>query len=285
MIFDCKESTENIVDKIRHQWGLYQLEDIPEHFFLKPINDTHESTRVQESYWSYASELCGFASVQKRTSKYVRIDSYWAKIGKLLDGNGGLKYPQLFYMVKCVLSLSHGNSVPERGFSINKILLDAHGYSIKEDTIIALRFVKDELHRIGGATKFVISRGLIESCKTAHARSVAAEEKEQEEKKKNSVQAIEANKKEKALQEQKKELESIEHIVSICKKNLDVAESIVEEGNNSLKALILDKNVDRQKLVAAQAKIDMGLKRKKSIENEIEELLSKKRKIQKRQES
>ena len=87
-----------------------------------------------------------------------------------------MKYPQLLPLVKCVLSLSHGNSVLERGFSINKILLDAHGHSIKEDTIVALRFVKDKLHSIGGATKFVINQNLIESCKAAHAKSVADEE-------------------------------------------------------------------------------------------------------------
>ena len=28
---------------------------------------------------------------------------------------------------------------PERGFSINKILLDAHGTNLKDDTIVAIR--------------------------------------------------------------------------------------------------------------------------------------------------
>ena len=76
--------------------------------------------------------------------------------------------------MKCAL-LSHGNSVPEGGFSINKILLDAHGHSIKENTIVAL--VNNKLYSIGGATKFVMNRNLIESCKAAHAKSVTNEEK------------------------------------------------------------------------------------------------------------
>ena len=115
------------------------MEDIPESFLLKPTDAASQSTRVQESYWSYASELCGLGPVEKKTSKYVKVDTYWAKIGKKLDGNDSMKYPQLFLLVKFVLSLSRGNSVPERGFYINKILLDAHGHSIKEDT--SLHFV------------------------------------------------------------------------------------------------------------------------------------------------
>ena len=130
------------MDKVRHQWCIYQLEEIPEHFYLKQTDETPQSSRLQPSYWSHALELCGLAPINKKTSKYVRIDSYWGKVGKILDGNGNLKYPQLFQLAKCVLSLSHGNSVPERGFSINKILLDAHGTSIKEDTIVAIRFGK-----------------------------------------------------------------------------------------------------------------------------------------------
>ena len=49
-----------------------------------------------------------------------------------------------------MLSLSHGDAVPERGFSINKILLDAHGPNIGEDKIVQIRLVEDELHRLVG---------------------------------------------------------------------------------------------------------------------------------------
>ena len=45
-------------------------------------------------------------------------------------------------LVRCILSLSHGNGVPERGFSINGKILDARGYSNSEETIIALQIGK-----------------------------------------------------------------------------------------------------------------------------------------------
>ena len=37
--------------------------------------------------------------------------------------------------------------------------------------------VKDKLHEVGGVKNFVIDHNLQESCKTAHARSQAGEEK------------------------------------------------------------------------------------------------------------
>ena len=41
-----------------------------------------------------------------------------------------------------MLILPHGNADPERGFSVNKHL-DNHGSTTSEETIEALRFLKD----------------------------------------------------------------------------------------------------------------------------------------------
>ena len=83
--------------------------------------------------------MCGLHVEEKPTVKFKRIDHYWRFIGKMTGDNGKPKYPQLFALVKCILSLSHGNAVPERGFSVNKRLIEAHGTSIGEDTIQAYR--------------------------------------------------------------------------------------------------------------------------------------------------
>ena len=72
-------------------------------------------------------------------------------------------YPQLVKLTQCVLSLSHWNSSPERGFSVNKRLLDVHGYAIYEDKIIALRVVKDAPLRVRGIPEFPITRELLDS--------------------------------------------------------------------------------------------------------------------------
>ena len=58
------------------------------------------------------------------------------------DASGQLNYPQLFALIKRVLSISHGNSIPEQRFSINKYLLSVHGTSTSNETIIALHLEK-----------------------------------------------------------------------------------------------------------------------------------------------
>ena len=73
-------------------------------------------------------------------------------------------------LIQCVLSPSHDNSTPERGFPINKILLQAHGASIHEDVIIALRINKDELHRVRGALNVMITRDLLDAVHAAYSR-------------------------------------------------------------------------------------------------------------------
>ena len=76
----------------------------------------------------------------------------------------------MFALVKCVLSVSHGNSTPERGFSVNRIILETHEYIIYEDTIVALRIVKEELNRVGSVTKFNIVKELIKEVKLSSSQ-------------------------------------------------------------------------------------------------------------------
>ena len=140
MKFLCSMDLMKICDKVRLQWSLYQLEEMLEHFYMKPETVPSQSTYQQPSYWSYASELCDLGPAQKNPSKFLRIDKYWSKVGKILNESGNLKYPQLFQLGKVVLSLLHGNSAPEHAFSINKILFDTHNTSMGEDTTSALRF-------------------------------------------------------------------------------------------------------------------------------------------------
>ena len=85
-------------------------------------------------------------------SQFIRIDAYWLKVMMAFidESTGKSKYDILFNFVMCVLLLSHGNSDPERGFSINKFLLDTHGNSISEVTIECIRLLKDFLIRKGG---------------------------------------------------------------------------------------------------------------------------------------
>ena len=48
---------------------------------------------------------------------------------KLVDSHGVRKYPSITCLFKVLLSISHGNSARENGFSINKHLFSIHGFS------------------------------------------------------------------------------------------------------------------------------------------------------------
>ena len=127
VVFGVKQDAtkDDVCDTIRNQWMRYQNEEIPEDFYIVSCTDesSSSSSRTQDSYWAYAHEVCGMPRVDKSPNKFVRIDKYWSKIGELVDDKGCYKYQQLIALIKCVLSVSHGNAVPERGFSINNILL------------------------------------------------------------------------------------------------------------------------------------------------------------------
>ena len=169
-VFKGTKSNPEIVDLIRDQWTLYQIDDIPPSTYL--INDDTEKKNqsIQSSCWEYALRSCGlFADQERPKSKYVRVDTYWNTPGQMTNEGGALKYPQLFALAKTVLSLSHGNVVPERGFSINKYLLSIHGNALKEETIVSLRLVKDELCLIGGVKNFKVTKPLMRSVKGAYS--------------------------------------------------------------------------------------------------------------------
>ena len=151
---DALTTKDQLIDKIRTQWHFFQNADLRDDWYLKPSPEdsaTLGKGRQQDSYWARANVECGIDAKLPPApwSKYQRIDLFWGKVGELVDDFGAKKYPQLVALVKCVLSLSHGNSTLERGFSINKILLEIHGSRTYKDTIVALRMVKDAINRDG----------------------------------------------------------------------------------------------------------------------------------------
>ena len=103
------------------------------------INSSQSTHLLQpiSSDWSYiqndTAQLGG-----SKSRHFVRIDHYWSKIGKIRDDAGQYKFKHLASLANCVLSLSHRNAAPERGFSLNKKLLDIHGTTIQDKTITAL---------------------------------------------------------------------------------------------------------------------------------------------------
>jgi hypothetical protein len=67
-------------------------------------------------------------------------------------------YTNLWNVVQMVLLLSHGQATVERGFSINKQVVEVNQYA---DSLVARRRIKDHVQYVGGLQSVVINEELI----------------------------------------------------------------------------------------------------------------------------
>ena len=63
------------------------------------------------------------------------------------------------------------------------------------------------------------------------------------------------------------------------KKDIEVAETSVEEGNHELREAMKGKTLNRDKIVLCQSKITMWLKRKTELKEDLRKLEEKKKKL------
>ena len=135
---------EEICDAFRSEWMLYQAEEIKEEHCCCTIATV--SGRNKALYWENTFLIAGLENISESNavSKFD-IEKLVYHIGNLRNSTNIIKYPIFSAFMKCVLSISHGSSVPESGFSINKHILDIHGHSLKEDTIETLTVLKDAI--------------------------------------------------------------------------------------------------------------------------------------------
>src|SRR5258706_476862 len=80
------------------------------------------------------------------------ICAYWQKVSEVPNETGGKKYASLSHVAKTALTLSHGNAIPECGFSVNNALLGKEKLSLAEKTIVAQLIVKETVNIFGSVT-------------------------------------------------------------------------------------------------------------------------------------
>ena len=176
------------------------------------------------------------------------MEKFVLYLQKLNSSDGQPKYPSLVSLFKLVLSISHGNSAPENGFSINKAMLDIHGYSLGESTIEALQFVKDAILKHSSILGIPITRSQLDNVKDSRKRYMAALEvqraieKEDEAKRKE----LEAKKKDENVKCQ--EISALTASLEQLQNSLTVADDSVKEGNEQLKQLLTQKNCTKKDL-------------------------------------
>ena len=131
--------------------------------------------RLQPSYWEKAFLFAELPSSPNGDDpgNNVDIEMFVNHLASLTGEDGSQKYPILTSFYFCILAISHGNSAPENGFSINKNMLEVHGNSIEPETIEALRLVKDTILTFDSIVDIPITRDFIGSVKSARQRYFA----------------------------------------------------------------------------------------------------------------
>ena len=76
------------------------------------------------------------------------------------DENGMKKYKHLSALALTILTMSHENADPERGFSVNKHLLDIHSVQIEQHMLVSIRLIKGWIMRKGGLIQLIDLIGL-----------------------------------------------------------------------------------------------------------------------------
>ncbi|XP_065681343.1 uncharacterized protein LOC136094973 [Hydra vulgaris] len=222
---------------------------------------------LPECYYKYSEEL---VSIERNQT------SYWEKsfqhsglpITKTLNDSGSPKFPNIISLFKVVSSLSHGNSAPENGFSINKHIIQLHGTSLDPKTIEALRFVKHTILSFGFIIDIPITKSFIQSVKFAHSSYKADLEAKRRLKEKEEKHIKTKETEETKQHVLKNEKEAILASIQQIKNGLSVADDLVFEGNSDLKKCLLQKNSTRNELQRAQCKIETGMKRRQELADE-----------------
>ena len=159
-------SSENVCGKLRSEWRLYQTEIIPEHNEkeVSPIK-----ARLKVLYWEKTFVIAVITEVDNiDEAKSCNIEKNFLYLEKDCTSNDGkMKFHFLVCLFKLILSHSHGNSAPENGFSINKLLLEIFGSSLKKETIEAIRIVKDIILKYESILDIPVTKEIISMVSTS----------------------------------------------------------------------------------------------------------------------
>ena len=260
LVFNCDDSfsAEDVCDRVRTEWRLYQTESIPDSAYLcedKVIN----SSRRQTSYWEKAFEVAGLVMPkdnEQEKKENCDIELFVSYVEKNLNDDGRPKYPFLCALFKCLLSLSHGNSAPENGFSINKYLLDIHGSSLHENTIEALRLVKDGILKHGSILEVPITKEMFISVSLAHQRYEEDLEARRQLKKKEEVEKCNDKSNDKDICDvMTTGLKTIDDALQQIDSSYLIADESVSEGNSEFKGLLTKKTLQKKIFRELKAKL------------------------------
>ena len=94
---------------------------------------------------------------------------YWKHVSTLVVTAGEKKYEHLTFVANAALTLSHVNAAPERGFSVNNVLMTKDRESLSQRSIVAQRVVKEAIWLFGSCTNVPVTKDLLHAVKRAHS--------------------------------------------------------------------------------------------------------------------
>ena len=218
----------------------------------------------------------------------VRVDQYWSKVLKLKSVSGSQKFSVLGNVIKCALSLSHGNADSERSLSINKNTLSKERSSMSITALNGLSLIEDGVRNEGGLSNVAVNKGMLVSVKSSHKAYLAhieeVKKNEEERKRKSSKEKQQESEGKRRKEEDLKKIDGLRKSIkeldereSKAEEMLQSACAFLEEGNERMAKGIADKNMNEIK--AAQKIIELAQEKQKNTKHEVETVHKEKQKI------
>lgn len=221
------------------------------------------NSKVAAEWRSYA--VTDVAEIARKSKGDVLM--FWNEVMALEDASGMKKFESLGSLVRCCLSLAHGNADTERSFSDVAKILTKYRSSMGCDTLNALLIAKShmkitETH----ADEFNVTQQMLTSARSARSKSHNAKLDElrrakQREKAESEKRMMEAMKKKIEEEEEKQKVEERERECSKMKSDAEElrnhAQSLMADATSAFKkAESLDKSSGKlhKKVVKAKEK-------------------------------
>jgi hypothetical protein len=249
---------------------------------LKKVTKTDEFRDRVQGEWLMSMCDQNLTSLKSDYDATGSICAYWDKMSDVSNDVGGKKYESLSHVAKAALTLSHGNAIPERGFSVNNSLLGKESLSLGERTIVAQRIVKDTVRLYGSVANVPIQKDLLLVCRKAHSEYALHLEQQRQ----LEVQEKKKKREEEMATEEKKEIKKkTEDVLNkICEqeklqgellKEQQIANELINEASRKLSTAIEDNNMNSAKvaqvmLSAGNAKMQETSKKMESARLSIE---------------
>ena len=162
----------------------------------------------------------------------LRVDHFWSKVLQVRTPHGSQKFSVLTKVVKCALTLSHGNVDNERSLSANKKTLTKDRTNLSLVTLNGLRTTEDAIKSIDGLSHVEITKKM-SSIKGAHkAYSEHVEMEKKEVKKKQGASAAEVQRQKKKQEEEVRNLEQLKSESENLNAREANAENLLQSASN-----------------------------------------------------